>query len=139
MPLSTILNATGKGFHLDKNGLILNHLLYLDNLKLFAKSRTNLESLVSTVKLFSKFIHMSFGIDKCAIASFVKGKLTGCENLAVTADTIIPALNTYDSYKYLGVFENDQFKESLVKEIIVSSYKKRIKKLLTSALCYIET
>ena len=36
--------------------------------------------------------------------------------------------------KYVGLFENDQFKESLVKEIIVSSYKKRIKKLLRSAL-----
>ena len=36
--------------------------------------------------------------------------------------------------KYVGLFENDQFKESLVKEIIVSSYKERIKKLLRSAL-----
>ena len=46
----------------------------------------------------------------------------------------IPPLNTYGSYKYLGVFENDRFKESLMKEIIVMSYKNRIKKLLKSSL-----
>ena len=134
MPLSTILNTTGKGFCLNKEGLVLNHLLYLDDLKLFAKTRADLESLLSTVKLFSSSIHMNFGIDKCATTSIVKGKLTSCEDIAVSADTIIPSLNTYDSYKYLGVFENDKFKEGLVKEIIVSSYKKRIKKLLKSSL-----
>jgi len=34
MPLSSILNNTGKGFVLEKNGLQLNHMLYLDDLKL---------------------------------------------------------------------------------------------------------
>ena len=53
MPLSTILNGTGKGFVVDKGYLVLNHLLYLDDLKLFAKSRSELDSLVKTVKLFS--------------------------------------------------------------------------------------
>ena len=105
--------------------------MYLDDLKLFAKSRGDLESLVSTVSQFSKSIHMNFGIDKYATASLVKGKLTSCEELFITADTIIPALNTYNSCKYLGVFENDRFKE---KEIIVISYKKRIKKLLKLSL-----
>ena len=38
MPLSTILNGTGKGFVVDKGYLVLNNLLYLDDLKLFAKS-----------------------------------------------------------------------------------------------------
>ena len=53
MPLSTILNTTNKGFCLNKADLVLNYFLYLDNLKLFAKTRSDLESLVSTVKLFS--------------------------------------------------------------------------------------
>ena len=134
IPLSTILNATGKGFYFKKDSPIINHLLYLDDLKLFAKSRGELESLVSTVNQFSISIHMNFGIDKCATASLVKGKLTSSEELVVTADTIILALDNYDSYKYLGVFENDKYKEPLVKEITVSTYKKRIKKLLKSSL-----
>ena len=61
MPLSTILNSTGKGFLITENGLMLNHLLYLDDLKLYGKSRTELECLVKTVKLFSDAIHMKFG------------------------------------------------------------------------------
>ena len=101
---------------------MLNHLLYLDDLKLFAKTRGDLESLLSTVKLFSSSIHMDFGIDKCATTSIVKDKITSCEDIAVSADTIIPSLNTYDSYKYLGVFENDKFKEGLVKAIPLVRY-----------------
>ena len=134
MPLSTILNSTGKGFLIAKDGQTLSHLLYLDYLKLFAKSRNELESLVKTVKLFSDAIHMKFGIDKCATASLTRGKLSVCDDLAVSEDTVIPALNSFDSYKYLGVFELDQFKEKRMKEIIVSSYRRRIRKLLKSAL-----
>ena len=62
LSLSTILNATGKGFVVDRGYLLLNHLLHLDDLKLFAKSRNELDSLVKTVKLFSDVIHMQFGI-----------------------------------------------------------------------------
>ena len=54
MPLSAILNSTGKGFLIAKDGQTLSYLLYLDDLKLFAKNRNELESLVKTVKLSSK-------------------------------------------------------------------------------------
>ena len=77
---------------------------------------------------------MNFRIDKCATAPLITGKLSGCEGKAVTTDTIIPALNSIDSYKYLEAIENDKLKETLVKDLIVSSYKKRIKKLLKSSL-----
>ena len=112
----------------------LSHLLYLDDLKPFAKSRRELECLVKTVKLFSDAIHMKFGIDKCATASLTRGRLTVCDDLDVSEDTVIPALNVYDSYKYLGVFELDQFKEKHMKKIIIATYRKRIRTLLKSAL-----
>jgi len=70
MPLSTILNSTSKGFAVVKDRIALNHLLYLDDLKLFAKSRSELDSLVKTVKLFSDGIHMRFGIQKCEQLQF---------------------------------------------------------------------
>jgi len=134
MPLSTILNSTNKGFVVDKDRLVLNHLLYLDDLKLFARSRSELESLVKTVKLFSDAIHMRFGIEKCATASISRGKLVVSDDLAVTEDTVIPAMNAPDSYKYLGVFELDQLKERLMKDIIIAKYRRRVRKLLKSAL-----
>jgi len=104
---------------LKKNGPVVNHLLYLDDLKLFARNRTDLESIVSTVNNFNGSIHMNFSIDKSAIASLIQGKLSSFEGIV---GTIIPALNTFDSYKYSGMFENDRLKEILVKDLIVSSY-----------------
>ena len=103
MPLSTILNSTNKGFVVDKDSLFLNHLLYLDDLKLFAKSRSELDSLVKTVKLFGDAIHMRFGIQKCATASILTGKLVVSDDLVATEDTVIPTMNASDSYKYLGL------------------------------------
>ena len=109
-------------------------MLYLDDLKLFAKSRNELECLVKTVQLFSNSIHMKFGIDKCATASVTRGKLTTCDGLIVSEDTVIPALNAHNSYKYLGVFELDQLKDKFMKEIIIATYRKRVRRLLKSAL-----
>ena len=54
---------------------------------------------------------MKFGIDKCATTSLTRGKLSVFDDLAVSEDTVIPALNSFDSYKYVGVLELDQFKE----------------------------
>ena len=134
MPLSGVLNNTNKGFVLEKDGLRLNHLLYLDGLKLFAKSKTELESLLNVVQIFSNSICMSFGINKCATASVVRGKLIESSNVDLPNDVTIQALNVLDSYKYLGVFENNVVKDSKVKSLILTNYKKRVRKILKSAL-----
>jgi len=131
MPLSTILNSTSKGFVVVKDRLALNHLLYLDDLKLFAKSRSELDSLVKIVKLFSDAIHMWF--EMCNSFNF-KGKLLVSDDMMVTKDTVIPAVNAPDSYKYLGVFELDQLKEKMMKDTIITTYRRRICKLLKSTL-----
>ena len=43
-------------------------------------------------------------------------------------------MGDFETYKYLGVFELDQIKEKHMKEIITSTYSKRIRTLLNSAL-----
>jgi len=134
MPLSGILNSTNKGFLLEKNGLKLNHLLYLDDLKLFAKSKDELECLLNVVKLFSSSICMTFGLNKCATASVVRGKLVESNDVSLDVDVTIPALDVLDSYKYLGLFENEVIKDSKIKLLVTSNYKKRVRKILKSAL-----
>ena len=42
----------------------VNNLLYMDDLKLYAQSNKEIESLVNTVRIFSDDIHMQFGQDK---------------------------------------------------------------------------
>ena len=45
----------------------INHLLFIDDLKLFAKSNDQIDSLVNTMYTFSEDIGMEFGIKKCRV------------------------------------------------------------------------
>ena len=54
----------------------INHLFYMNDLKLYAKNGKELEGLLPTVKQFIDDIGMEFGLDKCAKATFIKGKFT---------------------------------------------------------------
>ena len=59
----------------------------MDNLKLFAKNDQDLEGLLNTVKEFSNDIGKEFGLDKCAKASFVRGKLQKTSSFNLDIDT----------------------------------------------------
>ena len=48
----------------------------MDDLKLYEKSAVELESLLNTVRTFSNYISMEFGLDKCATLAIIKGKVT---------------------------------------------------------------
>ena len=48
----------------------------MNDLRLFVKDDNDLEGLLQTVKKFNDDIGMSFGLDKCAKATFKRGKLT---------------------------------------------------------------
>ena len=52
--------------HGDKKTRI-NHLLFMDDLKLFAKSNDQIDSLVNTVYTLSEVIGMEIGIKKCGV------------------------------------------------------------------------
>ena len=45
----------------------VNHLLFMDDLKLFAKSIDQIYSLVQNVYVFSEDIGMEFGLKKCGV------------------------------------------------------------------------
>ena len=47
-----------------KDGGRINHLLFMDDLKLFAKNEKEIDSLVQTVRIFSDDIGMKFGLEK---------------------------------------------------------------------------
>jgi len=44
----------------------VNHLVFMDDLKLSGKSEDQIDSLVQTVQLFSEDTGMEFGLKKCA-------------------------------------------------------------------------
>ena len=57
-----ILNETDLGYVTRRNQK-LNHLLFKDDLKLYANSERELDSLIQTVRSFSD-VGMVFGLDK---------------------------------------------------------------------------
>ena len=63
IPLTQILGKLKSGYTL-KNGETLNHILFMDDLKIFAKSDSEVNGLVSTVQILSNDIGMEFGIKK---------------------------------------------------------------------------
>ena len=79
IPMTITLRAMNKGYKLDD--IKVNHLLYMDDLKIYACSDKEMESLVNTVRIFSEDISMEFGFEKYAKVSINKGKLAATENL----------------------------------------------------------
>ena len=56
----------------------------MDGLKLYGKNDHELERLLRTVKTCSDDIEMTFGLDKCAKAKFIRGKLKSTSSIALT-------------------------------------------------------
>ena len=61
IPLTLVLRQT------KKRGKKINHLLFMDDLKLFAKNEDQIDRLVNTVRIFSEDIKMEFGLPKCGV------------------------------------------------------------------------
>ena len=128
VPLSALLNNTGYGYKIQDRKI--SHLFYMDDLKLFAKDDKDLEGMLLTVKKFSDDIGMTFGLDKCAKATFKRGKLTQTTSLELDRSTIIKDLEQEELYKYLGVNENDGIQHSQMKEKIRKECYRRVRAIL---------
>ena len=57
-----------------KSNTILNHVFFVDDLKLFARNLYIAKQLLDIVTTFSKDINMQFGVDKCAYTYIERGK-----------------------------------------------------------------
>ena len=76
----------------------VNHLLYMDNLKIYACSDKEMESLVNMIRIFSDDISMGLGFEKCAKVSINKGKLVAKENLKLPSGKEIQELEMTEAY-----------------------------------------
>ena len=131
-PLSNLLNNSGYGYEFTKGKV--SHLFYMDDLKTFAKDDNQQIGLLSTVKTFSDDIKMEFGLDKCAKATFKRGKLCSTSNIVLDVNTTIKQLNQEETYKYLGVHEGEGIQHSMMKEKIRKEYYRRVRLVLKSEL-----
>ena len=73
--LSLILKKVKAAYEFSESKEKIDHLLFMDDLKLYSQSEKGLDSLVQTVRVFSEDIGMEFGIEKCAMLVMEKGKI----------------------------------------------------------------
>ena len=84
VPMTWLLRRTKTDYEWGNKGFKLNHLLFMDELKLFAKRKNQIDSLVQTVYIFSEDIGMQFGIDKYGILIMERGKIIRTDGIRLT-------------------------------------------------------
>ena len=134
LPLSTILRESASGYILSKEEGKMNHLMFMDDMKLYGKNVKEINSLVQSVRVFSSDIGMNFGIEKCAVMIMKRGKLIRSEGIKLPDRRNIRSIGEEgDGYKYLGVLEVDDIMHEVMKTNM-KEYTRRVKKTLTSKL-----
>ena len=88
MPLNNILRKCTAGYNLSKSQEKINHLMYMDNIKLFTKNEKELKTLIHTVKIYNQDIGIEFGIEKCAMLVMKSGKQHATEGFELPNQVI---------------------------------------------------
>ena len=74
----------------------------MDDLKLYSRNEKELDSLVQTIHIFSKYIGMEFDIEKCAMLVLEKGNIVKSVGIELP---VVKSLQKGESYKYLEILE----------------------------------
>ena len=86
------------------------------------------------MKNVSDDIKVEFGLDKCAKASFKRGKKVSAEGIPLNDNQVIKDLDQAETYKYLGMGEGEGIQHQKMKVKIRKDYKRRIKLVHKSEL-----
>ena len=136
-PLSNILNTSKSGFKIKDGSNVrhtISHLLYMDDIKLYAATKSQMQSLVSSTEKFSEDICMEFGIDKCKTLNVNKGKIRQFEGFQLENNDVIDAMEDGEVYKYLGFAQSSRIQHSDMKVKLKSVFVKRMVSILKTKL-----
>ncbi|XP_045492418.1 uncharacterized protein LOC123691877 [Colias croceus] len=134
-PLSHLLQNSKAGYYFKRNveETVISHLIYMDDIKLYAKSDRDMKKLVDITARFSKDIKMEFGLDKCKTLHIIKGKVRPGDYEIENGETIA-AIEPTDLYKYLGYKQLKGLDHSTIKKTLITEYKKRLSLLCKTQL-----
>ena len=108
--------------------------MYMEGIKLFAKNKKELETLIHTVILYSQDIGMEFDIEKCTLLIMKSSKRHLTDGIDLPNHDKIRTLAENETYKYLGILEADTIKQVKMKDKIQREYLRRTRKLLKKNL-----
>ena len=135
VPLSLILRKVKFHYEFGDKKTRINHLLFMDDLKLFAKSNNQIDSLVNTTYTFSENIGMEFGIKKCRVLVLKRKKSdkVNSRGLNLPNGKLMKTIDE-EGYQYLGILKYDQVKEKEMKMEFVRECKTGLRLILISKL-----
>ena len=113
------------GYEWFERKLKINHLFFMDDIKLFGKSQNQIDLLVNTVYLLSSDIGMEFGIGKCGVLVMQRGKVIATERMELPDGQVMKDIEE-KGYKYLRILEMDKIKEVEMKEAFTTEYHRRL-------------
>jgi len=129
-PLSVILDKSGYSYKF-KSGNSINHLFYMDDIKLYAKNERDIDSLIHLTRVFSSDIGMTFGLEKCGRLIVNRGNTIRTQGIDLPEGHID---DVTESYKYLGILQSHGNHDEEVRSNAVSEYRKRVRQILKSRL-----
>ena len=134
MPLNRILRKCTASHKLSKLQEKINYLMNMDNIKIFAKNEKELETQIQTLRIYSQDIGLEFSIEKCTMLVMKSGKQHMTEGFELQNQVVIRTLGEKETYKYLGILEDDTIKQAEMKEKIKKEYLRKTRKLLETKL-----
>ena len=133
IPLTLLLRREAMGYKLGQEGRKINHLLFMDDLKLYGRDEEEIKKLCAVVHKFSKDIGMEFGMDKCAVLEIKSGVQVSCNGIVLPDDKTMQEVEP-EGYKYLGVLEGADIKMKDMKDKVRKEYLRRVKATAGSQL-----
>ena len=112
----------------------INHLFFVDDLKLYASTIAKMIKLLETVTQFSNDVGMKFGVSKCAYQVIERGKRKAQNEDMEVNGLQIHEIQEGDCYKYLGIDEFIGIDGPFNKQMVIKEYKTRVKKIWGSEL-----
>ena len=133
IPLTKVLRKVNAGYVTKEGNLKVNHLLFMDDLKLFVKSEREIDSLVKRVQVINKDTGMEFGVKKCGVVVMNRGKLSNADGIVLPNGETIKEVEK-DGYRYFGILELDKIKEKKMKDKFKHEYMRRTRLIVKSKL-----
>lgn len=136
-PLSNTLNSTTYGFKIKHQNIsqhTISHLLYMDDIKIFAPNKTQMQALLKITEEFTNDTGMEFGINKCKMLHITRGRCTIQETTETLNNETLKNMEPTETYKYLGFDQNTSINHTHIKQQLKRKYKQRLTLILKSQL-----
>lgn len=135
-PLSQVLAEDKINGYTTKGRKFINHLLYMDDIKVYAKNEKALDQLLKKIEVITNDIGMKFGLDKCKTIHLKRGKqqrTQGSGHILLSGE-IMEELEPNQEYKYLGIKESGKINHGELKKTVSEEYVRRVRKILKTGL-----